>query len=44
MFEEKGMEITRLTPDEIAAFQAKMGPVYAEYESIIGKDLIDAFR
>lgn len=44
MFEEKGMEVLRLTPEEIAAFQDKMGPVYEEYESIIGKDLIDAFR
>lgn len=43
-FEEKGMKITRLTPEQIKVFQEKVKPVYAEYEPIIGKDLVDLFR
>jgi len=42
--EEKGMEITALTDEQIAEFQAKMGPVYDKYEEIVGKDLMDAFK
>lgn len=42
--EEKGMEVTALTDDQIAAFQAKMGPIYTKYEEIVGKDLMDAFK
>ncbi len=40
----KGMQVTVLTPDQVKAFQAKMGPVYAKYEPTIGKELLDAFR
>ncbi len=40
----KGMQVTTLTPAQIKAFQAKMGPVYEKYEKAIGKDLLDAFR
>ncbi|MDT8901658.1 DctP family TRAP transporter solute-binding subunit [Anaeroselena agilis] len=40
----KGMKVTVLTPAQIKAFQAKMGPVYEKYEPSIGKDLMDAFR
>jgi len=43
-FEEEGMTITRLTTDQIAAFKEKVQPVYTEYEPIIGKELIDAFK
>lgn len=40
----KGMKVTVLTADQMKAFQGKMGSVYATYEPIIGKDLMDAFR
>lgn len=43
-FEEKGMTVTKLTDDQIKAFQEAVKPVYTEYEPIMGKDLIDAFR
>ncbi|MBN2260504.1 MAG: DctP family TRAP transporter solute-binding subunit [Clostridiales bacterium] len=42
--EEQGMVVTTLTDDEIAAFQEKMIPIYAKYEEIVGKDLLDAFK
>ncbi len=38
--EEKGMEITFLTPQERAAFKAKVGGVYAKWVPIIGEDLV----
>lgn len=41
---KKGMKVTVLTAAQMKAFQDKMGPVYATYEPIIGKDLMDAFR
>ena len=41
---EKGMEVTELSDEQIAAFQDMMGPVYDKYEEIVGKDLMDAFR
>lgn len=44
MFKEKGMEVTEIAPEAIKAFQEKVKPVYTEYEPIMGKDLIDAFR
>jgi tripartite ATP-independent transporter DctP family solute receptor len=44
LFKDKGLKVTTLTPDEIKAFQEKVKPVYAEYEPIIGKDVIDLFR
>lgn len=40
----KGMQVTVLSPDQIKAFQAKMGPVYDKHEAAIGKELLDAFR
>lgn len=43
-FEEAGVEINDVTPEAIEAFQAKVESVYKEYEPIIGKELIDAFR
>ncbi len=42
--EDKGMEVTALTSDQIAAFQDKMVPIYTKYEEIVGKDLMDAFK
>lgn len=43
-FEEQGMEITRLSEDDMSAFQEVMAPIYDEYEDIIGADLIELFR
>ncbi|MHC4361664.1 MAG: TRAP transporter substrate-binding protein [Planctomycetota bacterium] len=42
--EAKGMKITVLTPDQLAAFQVKMPPVYQQFASKIGQDVIDRFR
>lgn len=42
--EAKGMKVTKLTPDQIKVFQAKMGSVYSTYEPQIGKDLLDVFK
>jgi TRAP-type C4-dicarboxylate transport system substrate-binding protein len=39
-----GMQITTLTPEQLAQFQAKMPPVYAQFASEIGQDVIDQFR
>ena len=39
-----GMEVNTLTPEQIAAFQAKMPPVYAQFASDIGQDVIERFR
>lgn len=39
-----GMDISILSADQLAAFQAKMPPVYAQFASIIGQDLIDRFK
>jgi TRAP-type C4-dicarboxylate transport system substrate-binding protein len=44
LFESKGMTVTKLTDDEIKAFKDAVQPVYTEYEPIMGKDLLDAFR
>jgi TRAP-type C4-dicarboxylate transport system substrate-binding protein len=38
------MTVTKLTDDEIKAFQEAVKPVYTEYEPIMGKELLDAFR
>ena len=39
-----GMELNVLTPEQLAPFKAAQGSLYEEYEGIIGKDLVDAFR
>lgn len=44
MFEERGMTITTVTKENIEAFKQKVSSVYTEYEPIMGKELIDAFR
>lgn len=38
----KSLEIATLTPAQIAAFQDAMKPIYAEWSSIIGADLLKA--
>ncbi|HWJ03801.1 MAG TPA: DctP family TRAP transporter solute-binding subunit [Verrucomicrobiae bacterium] len=38
------MQITELTPAQLEVFQKAMEPVYTEFESVIGKDLIAAAR
>ena len=42
-FKDEGMEITELTPDQIAAFQEKVAPIYDEYRDVIGDDTFAAF-
>ena len=44
LLKEKGMEVTELTPAQSRAFQERMQPVYGEYETVIGKELMDALR
>lgn len=43
-FKEEGMEITEVSPENIAKFKELVEGVYTEYEPIMGKELIDAFR
>ncbi len=42
--EEKGMTVTKLTPQQIAAFQEKMTPVWDMFADKIGKDLIQKIK
>jgi tripartite ATP-independent transporter DctP family solute receptor len=42
--ESKGMKVTKLTPEQVKQFQEKVAPIYEQYSSIMGKDLIDAFK
>jgi len=44
LLKEKGMVVTELTPEQLQAFRDKMGPIYTEYEPIIGKELLDEVR
>ena len=44
ILKEKGMEVTELTSGEMKAFRARVEPVYASYEPIIGKQLLDSLR
>lgn len=39
--EDSGMEITKLTDEELAKFKEKVAPVWEMFEDEIGKDLID---
>jgi TRAP-type C4-dicarboxylate transport system substrate-binding protein len=41
-FREK-MQVVDLTPKQVEAFRKASAPVYAEYEEILGKDLLEAF-
>lgn len=40
--EADGMVVTRLTPEQTAAFQGKMAAVWEKYSGQLGQDLIDA--
>ena len=42
--EERGMQITRLDEDQIAAFQEAVQPVYEEWAPRIGEDLVAEFQ
>lgn len=42
--EEQGLEFYYPTDEELAQFREKVQPVYDQYESIWGKDLLDAFQ
>ncbi len=37
---KEGMQVTELTPEQVAMFQDKMKPVWKKYYDIIGEDLI----
>lgn len=41
---DDGMQITELTPEQVATFQQSLSPVYDEWREQIGGDLIDAIR
>ena len=43
-FEEAGVIITEVTEEAIEDFKKRVQVVYEQYEPIIGKELIDAFR
>ena len=43
-FIDGGMKVTALTAEQIEAFRASVESVYAEYEPIMGKELIDSFK
>lgn len=43
-FIDGGMKVNTLTDEQKAAFKDAVQSVYTEYEPIMGKDLIDAFR
>lgn len=40
---DAGVEVNELTPEEIAAFQEVVAPIYEEYKDIIGEDLFAKF-
>ncbi|WP_340107127.1 DctP family TRAP transporter solute-binding subunit [Pikeienuella sp. HZG-20] len=42
--EKAGMEITRLTPEQLAVFQEAIQPVYDEYKEKLGVDLVNKFE
>lgn len=42
--EEAGMEITTLTPEQLAVFQEALQPVYDEYREKLGADLVELFE
>lgn len=42
-FKAKGIEISTLTPAQVKAFRQAAKPVYDEYRSIIGPELLEAF-
>jgi TRAP-type C4-dicarboxylate transport system substrate-binding protein len=42
--EERGMQITRLHEEQIAAFQEAVQPVYDEWAPRIGQDLVAEFQ
>ncbi|MDI6813728.1 MAG: TRAP transporter substrate-binding protein [Desulfitobacteriaceae bacterium] len=38
------MQITELKPEQLAVFQKAMEPVYTQFESVIGKEIMDAAK
>lgn len=44
LFEEKGMVITELTSTQVQMFRDMMEAIYAGYEPLIGKELMDEVR
>ncbi len=43
LLKDKRMTITVLSPDQIKPFRDRVASVYAEYEPVIGKELMDKF-
>jgi tripartite ATP-independent transporter DctP family solute receptor len=43
LLKDKGMAVTQLTADQVKAFRDKVAPVYAEFEPVIGKDLMNKY-
>lgn len=41
---EAGMEVTRLTPEQLAVFQEALQPVYDESKQELGADLVELFE
>ena len=41
---EKGMQVTTLSAEEIAAFRRAAEPIYKEYETILGAELVRGFQ
>jgi tripartite ATP-independent transporter DctP family solute receptor len=41
---EKGMQFTELSEDQIAGFREAVEPVYGQYESVWGAELLGAFK
>lgn len=42
LLQEEGMELTRLTAEERKAFAEKVSPMYENWESTYGQDIVDA--
>ena len=44
LLRKKGMQIIRLTDKEVNAFKKKVGPVYHDYFSLVGKELVEQIQ
>lgn len=43
LLKDKGMVVTQLTAEQVKAFRDKVTPVYTEFESVIGKELMSKY-
>ena len=44
LLRSRGMTVTKLTVEEVQAFQAKTVPVYAQWAPVVGESLLQQFR